>query len=224
MRWFKYSLIFSIVFGLQINVAAGSIAKRDILLHIVSQCADPTTSNYCSRCILPQIEANCDGVSGCKKTSEIWALSGQYVAMRDIKMCGCPKEFIHGLTLPRNTVTGVEDTNRPEGIWQFAWDQGAKRIEPELMALVVNPKSQRSQNQLHIHMVRLDDNARKRFSRYLPVYVNDLEHVWSVAANSAASKGLTDYGVLVAKASKGQYLVITDANSPEANFTKWKCN
>lgn len=174
--------------------------------------------------MLPRREANCGGITECKKTNEVWALNRQYAAIRDIKMCGCPAEFIHGLAIPREVITGVEDLNREEGIWQFAWDNGIERIEAQSLALVVNPKSQRTQNQLHVHILRLDQNARARFEQYDPVYVDNLERVWLVAAKAANSKGLNDYGVLVAKDLKGKFLVLVSPNSPEAAFTIWKCS
>jgi len=208
----------------QTQAIALPVARSDILLHIVSQCVDPLKENYCSNCMLPRREANCGGISECKKTNEVWTLNTQYVAIRDIKMCGCPVEFIHGLALPRQIITGVEDLNREEGIWQFAWDVGIERIETESLALVVNPKSQRSQNQLHLHVLKLDQNARTRFEQYAPVYVDTLEDVWLVADKVAKTKGLNDYGVLVAKALEGKYLVLVSPDSPEAAFTIWKCD
>ena len=201
-----------------------NVAKSDILLHIVSQCVDPTTVNYCSNCMLPRVDAKCSDISECKKTNEVWALSTRYAAIRDIKMCGCPTEFIHGLAMPRKVVTGVEDPNREEDIWQFAWDVGIERIEAESLALVVNPPSQRTQNQLHVHMLKLDQNARTRFDQYSTTYVDNLQSVWFVAENLAKIKGMNDYGVLVAKALDGKYLVLVSLYSPEAAFTIWKCN
>ena len=41
-------------------------------------------------------------------------------------MCGCSKDFIHGLAMPRSEVTGIEDIRRREEIWQFAWDTSKK--------------------------------------------------------------------------------------------------
>jgi CDP-diacylglycerol pyrophosphatase len=172
--------------------------------------------------MLPRRDANC-GVSECKKTNEVWALNTLYAAIRDIKMCGCPAEFVHGLAMPRKVVTGVEDPNREEGIWQFAWDVAMQRIEPQSIALAINPKSQRTQNQLHIHLVRLDKNARTHLSQHLPVQVNNLESIWATAANAARAKGLDDYGVLVAQSSSSGYMVVVTPNSPEAAFTIWKC-
>jgi CDP-diacylglycerol pyrophosphatase len=126
--------------------------------------------------------------------------------------------------MPRKVVTGVEDPNREEDIWQFAWDVGIERIEAESLALVVNPPSQRTQNQLHVHMLKLDQNARTRFDQYSTTYVDNLQSVWFVAENLAKTKGMNDYGVLVAKALDGKYLVLVSLYSPEAAFTIWKCN
>ena len=220
--WPKVALVLTVSIGASSQAFALTVARSDILLHIVSQCVDPSKANYCSQCMLPRRDANC-GVSECKKTNEVWALNTQYAAIRDIKMCGCPAEFIHGLAMPREVITGVEDLNRQEGIWQFAWDIATERIELDSIALVVNPKSQRTQNQLHIHLVRLDENARTHLSQYLPVQVNNLESIWATAANAARAKGLDDYGVLVAQSSSSGYMVVVTPNSPEAAFTIWKC-
>ena len=220
--WPKVALALTVSIGASPQAFALTVARSDILLHIVSQCVDPSKANYCSQCMLPRRDANC-GVSECKKTNEVWALNTQYAAIRDIKMCGCPAEFVHGLAMPREVVTGVEDPNREEGIWQFAWDVAMQRIEPQSIALAINPKSQRTQNQLHIHLVRLDKNARTHLSQYLPVQVNNLEGIWATAANAARAKGLDDYGVLVAQSSSSGYMVVVTPNSPEAAFTIWKC-
>ena len=220
--WPKVALALTVSIGALPQAFALTVARSDILLHIVSQCVDPSKANYCSQCMLPRRDANC-GVSECKKTNEVWALNTQYAAIRDIKMCGCPAEFVHGLAMPREVVTGVEDPNREEGIWQFAWDVAMQRIEPQSIALAINPKSQRTQNQLHIHLVRLDKNARTHLSQHLPVQVNNLESIWATAANAARANGLDDYGVLVAQSSASGYMVIVTPNSPEAAFTIWKC-
>ena len=220
--WPKVALALTVSIGASSQAFALTVARNDILLHIVSQCVDPSKANYCSQCMLPRRDANC-GVSECKKTNEVWALNTQYAAIRDIKMCGCPAEFIHGLAMPREVITGVEDLNRQEGIWQFAWDVATERIELDSIALVVNPKSQRTQNQLHIHLARLDKNARTHLSQYLPVQVNNLESIWATAANAARAKGLDDYGVLVAQSSSSGYMVVVTPNSPEVAFTIWKC-
>jgi len=221
--WPKVALALTVSIGASSQAFALTVARNDILLHIVSQCVDPSKANYCSQCMLPRRDANC-GVSECKKTNEVWALNTQYAAIRDIKMCGCPAEFIHGLAMPREVITGVEDLNRQEGIWQFAWDVATERIELDSIALVVNPKSQRTQNQLHIHLVRLDKNARFNLPQHSPVYVDSLEYIWAVAEQNALAKDLNDYGVLVAQLSPSKYMVVVTPGSPEAAFTQWSCN
>jgi CDP-diacylglycerol pyrophosphatase len=139
-------------------------------------------------------------------------------------MCGCPSGFIHGLAMPRETVTGVEDPLRPEEIWPFAWSVGVERIEESSLALVVNPKSQRTQNQLHVHILRLNQDARQKFTAYGFAIVDDLNHVWKVTERVAISSGLSDYGVLVSRYSNNQFIVIVSKDSPEALFTRWTCN
>jgi len=210
--------------GASPQAMALNVAKSDILLHIASQCVDPSKKNYCAQCMLPRVDAHCNDVTDCKKTNEVWALNTQYAAIRDIKMCGCPVDFVHGLAMPRDVVTGVEDLNRQEDIWQFAWDVALERIEPQSIALAINPKSQRTQNQLHIHLVKLDKNARSNFSQYSPVYVDNLKHIWATAEKDAKAKGFNDYGVLLAQSDPGQYVLVITPNSPEAAFTQWSCN
>jgi CDP-diacylglycerol pyrophosphatase len=222
--WLEILFALAVTIGVAPKAVALSVAKSDILLHIASQCVDLSRENYCSQCMLPRRDAFCGIVNECKKTNEVWALNRQYVAIRDIKMCGCPVDFVHGLTMPRDIVTGVEDVNRQEGIWQFSWDVAIERMEPDSIALVVNPKSQRTQNQLHIHLVRLDKNARINLSQHSPVYVDSLEYIWAVAEQNALAKDLNDYGVLVAQLSPSKYMVVVTPGSPEAAFTQWSCN
>lgn len=219
----KFLFLLTAAIGISSQAIASNIARSDILLHIVSQCVDPSAINYCANCMLPRADARCNNISECKQTNEVWRLSTRYAAIRDIKMCGCPSDFIHGLAMPRKVFTGVEDPNREENIWQFAWDVGIERIEAESLALVVNPPSQRTQNQLHLHILRLDQNARTRFEQYSTVHVDNLEGVWFAAEKVAKSKGLIDYGVLLAKARDGKYLILVSPNSPEADFTVWAC-
>jgi CDP-diacylglycerol pyrophosphatase len=135
-------------------------------------------------------------------------------------MCSCPSDFVHGLVLPRKPVTGVEDPNRPDGIWQIAWDVGTTKINDNTLALVVNPKSHRSQDQLHVHIVQLKPDARSQMSG---TTIINLDSVWGTAAQLAEVKGLSDYGVLVAQNPQGGYLVVIDTESPEYKFTVATC-
>ena len=200
-----------------------AIERSDILLDIVSHCVNPAPANYCSQCRAPRNDAACGATLECKKSTEVWALNASYTAIRDLKMCGCPASFVHGLALPLATVRGVEDPARPDGIWQFSWDVAVGRMETESIALVVNPQFHRSQNQLHVHLLRLGKDARQQLDKHAPVYVGRLDQVWASAAQSAAAKGLSDYGVLVAQQSQNDYLVVVTAESPEDAFTQARC-
>ena len=194
--------------------------SRDILWRIVFQCLDASVPEYCTTCGSP-IEGTCGEARGCKATIDVWAKTADYVAMRDIKMCGCPAEFVHGLALPRARVTGVEDARRPAGIWPFAWQTARSRIADEQqIALVVNPPGlARTQDQLHVHLVRLSPGARARLVADAPARASDLDRVWEVAARHAAAKSLASHGVLVTRddAANG-FLVLARGESPEAQF------
>lgn len=200
------------------------ISRSDILLNIATQCINPKTQNYCNQCVSPRIDSSCGNPQDCKNTTEVWSENEQFVSIRDIKMCGCSKDFIHGLTMPRSEVTGIEDIRRQEEIWQFAWETSKKIIEPDLIALVVNPKSHRSQNQLHVHLVRIDPKVKNKFNAYIFTYVKNLDHVWETAGKLAAKNSLIDYGILVTRATSNQFTVLITPNSPESEFTIWKCN
>lgn len=199
--------------------------SRDILWNLVSECVDPGAASYCATCRAP-IEGTCGGDRGCRKSLDVWARTPEFVAIRDIKMCGCPDAFVHGLALPRTRVTGVEDPKRPEGIWRFAWDTARARIaDDRQIALVVNPPGlQRTQDQLHVHLVRLLPTARAEVERSSPTTIQSLDQVWDAAARQAAAKKLSDYGVLVARADAGDgFLVLAEPGSPEDRFTAATC-
>ncbi|QDD10716.1 CDP-diacylglycerol diphosphatase [Candidatus Methylopumilus planktonicus] len=200
------------------------ISRSDILLNIATQCINPKTQNYCNQCVSPRIDSSCGNPQDCKNTTEIWSENEQFVSIRDIKMCGCSKDFIHGLTMPRSEVTGIEDIRRQEEIWQFAWETSKKIIEPNLIALAVNPKTHRSQNQLHVHLVRIDPKVKNKFNAYIFTYVKNLDHVWETAEKLAAKNSLIDYGILVTRATSNRFTVLITPNSPESEFTIWKCN
>ncbi len=197
--------------------------RSGVLLEIVSKCIDTSVSNYCSVCMSPRADANCQVEPQCTKSTELWSVTDDYVAMRDVKMCSCPANFVHGLALPRYPVTGVEDPKRPDGIWRFAWSVALSRIEPQSIALVVNPQFRRSQNQLHVHLLRLKDEAHSIPNSFLAGHVKNLDEVWSVAEKGARVQGLSDYGVLVKADDLGQFAVYIASESPEALFTQATC-
>ena len=197
--------------------------NSDILLDIVQHCVDPKLENYCTKCRAPMAEVACSPETSCRKTTEIWSINTDYVAIRDIKMCGCPASFVHGLVMPLQVITGVEDPLRPEGIWQYAWDVASQRIEADAIALVVNPQNFRSQNQLHVHLLRLKPEARTQFKTMATGTSPELMRIWQLAAALAKQQNLPDYGVLVTQAESGGFKVVVTAISPEHVFTQYVC-
>ena len=220
----RLALLGFFVCGSLLEVPVYALDRSNILLDIVTHCVNTASANYCSACRVPRSDAQCGAPQECQKNTEVWALSDHYTVIRDIKMCGCPGSFVHGLALPIYPVTGVEDPKRPEGIWQFAWDAGVRRIAPETLALVVNPRLRRSQNQLHVHIVRLAPEASQRLDQENPSYVRTLDDIWATAARDAAAKGLDDYGVLVKQGPVGGFWVAVTSYSPESAFTQWRCD
>lgn len=202
--------------------AAGQ-PSRDILGRIVAHCLDLSVPDYCVRCPAP-LRGQCALDDDCRRTAEVWAQTDEYVVIRDIKMCGCPADFVHGLAMPRAPVSGVEDPKRPAALWPFAWAVARQRIPEEMeIGLAVNPDHLRSQDYLHIHLVRLRQDARTRLASRNPLRVERLEEVWDAAARHAAALGLRSYGVIVARAPDGNFLVAADDRSTEREFTQYVC-
>lgn len=202
-------------------IAAGG--SRDVLLELVTTCINMALPDYCSRCRIPRIDAACGAMPACRQSTEIWALDSRHVALRDRKMCDCPAGFVHGLAIPLDPVRGVEDPVRPDGIWQFAWDVARARIAPDEIALVVNPVHARSQDQLHVHLVRLRPDMAAEVTARTVARIEDLAEVWRVAAHAAAERDLQDYGVLVARHPEGGFRVVVMADTPEKALTEWQC-
>jgi len=199
-------------------------ASREALWSVINNCLDISALDYCKVCKFPRRESRCKEEFRCEAQLEVWSESSNYIAMKDRKMCGCTEEFVHGLALPRAQVTGVEDPKRPSGIWKFAWNVALKRISSEnTIALVVNPAQHRSQDQLHVHMVRLKDNARKSFSKLSIARTESLDRVWEIAREKAIDLKLEDYGILVTTHTDGGFVVLVDQESPEYKFTEATC-
>ncbi len=125
--------------------------------------------------------------------------------------------------MPLQVITGVEDPLRPEGIWQYAWDEATLRMEAEAIALVVNPQNFRSQNQLHVHLVRLKPQARAEFKSMATGTSSNLLSVWKIAAELAKQQNLPDYGVLVSTEESGGFKVVVTTVSPGHLFTQYVC-
>lgn len=189
---------------------------------IVLDCLDASVADYCARCPTP-LEGKC-GVTSCWIGTDVWAETPDFVAIRDRKMCHCPPGFVHGLAIPRSIVTGVEDPHRPDGIWPFAWQVALERIRaPAEIALVVNPPFQRTQNQLHVHIVRLLKDGREQIDARWPVRVDKLDDAWRAAAMHAKGMGYRSYGVAVVQADGGGFFVVSTDVSPEFAFTQSRC-
>lgn len=211
---------------------------RDVLWKIVANCLDGDSgADYCRDCPapLPSRLAQCVDTSGldpktiCRETTEVWDQTADFVALRDQKMCGCPDGFVHGLALPLLKVTGVEDPSKPAGLWRFAWDEAVKKIgaqDKDAILLAANPRAQRTQDQLHIHLARLAEGARQRIMALRPLRIEDLSDVWATAARHAAAAGLAQdgYGVAVVYDSAADdFLVATSADNMEKAFSAFSC-
>jgi CDP-diacylglycerol pyrophosphatase len=202
---------------------AATGSPRDILLDIVSACMDRGARDYCTHCRSPRTDSTCAGAAECRRSTEVYGLDERFVAMRDIKMCGCPGGFFHGLVLPRFPVRGVEDAARPDDIWDFAWKLAVLRLRGDEAALVVNPARRRTQDQLHVHIVKLKDSVAGLLALNAAGTVATLGEVWGTAAQAAVARGLADYGVLVRQGTDGRFEVVITIESPEDLFTVWKC-
>jgi CDP-diacylglycerol pyrophosphatase len=156
-------------------------------------------------------------------TTEVWEKSDDYVVIRDRKMCGCPVGFVHGLALPLKRVTGVEDKDRPLGIWRFAWEVAEKRMKASEIALVVNEKACRSQDQLHVHIVKLNSEGNKSFGDTNAAPVANLDQVWSKAEELAKNGEMKSYSVLVKRGGMG-FVVVVDDSCLEERYTEYVCD
>ncbi|MEK0420173.1 MAG: hypothetical protein RLZZ161_24, partial [Bacteroidota bacterium] len=220
-KLFFYSIVFVLFFVSW--TLCHAVERSDILLDIVQTCVDQTPANYCRQCRAPRSDSICNATTTCQTSTEVWSESVDFVAIRDIKMCGCPTNFVHGLVLPKSVVTGIEDPNRPIGIWQFSWDVASQRIPENEIALAVNSKSKRTQNQLHVHLVRLKEGLNPELDSSWVGELQNLQLVWEFARQAALTKHMSEYGVLVARSPNGGFRVAITQESPEGQFTQAFC-
>ena len=197
--------------------------NRDFLWNVVANCLDPGIPGYDKICSTPITTS----AAACRKTLEVWDKNPEFVFFRDIKMCDClsDKTFVHGIVLPRSRVTGSEDPNRPAGIWRYAWDNAVKRVGNEAdIALVVNPPGTgRSQDQLHVHVVRLNGAGRELIASPRATGVGNPDEIWEKADQLAREKGLAYYGVLVARNPAGGFMLFVNDRNLEYDYTVAKC-
>jgi CDP-diacylglycerol pyrophosphatase len=214
---------------------AGCAASRDhpgtgpsALWTIVSRCVDRQTAAYCS---CPPFELSCCGNPSTPDADVVWARTADFVVIRDLRMCGCPPGFVSGLAMPVTRVSGIEDPRRPEGIWPFAWEAARARIPDErAIGLVLNPPDARTQNQMHVHLLRLRAEVRPWLDGEAPappgvqvIPVQDLGAVFAAVQARVGADHMRDTGVLVARGRRGGWrAVLTDRTSPQA-FTLNRC-
>jgi CDP-diacylglycerol pyrophosphatase len=228
MRWHVAALAAAIA-------VAGCPASRDhpgtrpdALWTIVSRCVDRQTAAYCS---CPPFELSCCGNQSTPDTDVVWARTADFVVIRDLRMCGCAPDFVSALAMPLIRITGIEDPRRPEGIWPFAWSVARTHIPDELaIGLVLNPPTARTQNQMHVHLLRLQPGVRPWIDGDAPappgvqvVAVPDLDAVFAAVQARVGAEHMRDTGVLVARARRGGWrAVFTDRTSPQV-FTVNRC-
>jgi len=201
------------------------------LWDIVSTCVDREgTTPGPKACECDAFYFSCCGDRTTPNATVVWAKTAQFVAIRDLNMCGCDADFVAGLALPRTRVTGIEDPARPEGIWHFAWEVARDRIPDEReIGLAINPIQARSQNQMHVHILRLKPGVRSSLAAAqargtmvepagtVVLHLANLDAVFADTVAQVGAAHLGDHGILIALARDGGFLAaITDRRSPRA--------
>lgn len=212
------------------TTARAQVTNPDALWDIVSTCVDDETSNYCA---CPAFARSCCGNAATPDADVVWARTDDLVAIRDMLMCGCKPPFVAGLALPRIRISGIGDPKRPEGIWPFAWSVAKARIRDErAIGLAINPRDVRTQNQMHVHLLRirpevrawleLDPPAPPQGAIALPLA--NLDGVFAAVEQKVGTARMEDSGILVVRQREGGWLaVITNRTSPQL-FTVNDCS
>jgi len=206
--------------------------KTDALWNLISLCINQSESKYC---LCSTMIKTCCNDPDTPDEDVVWSLDKDFLVIRDIRQCGCPKGFVTAITMPRMKVTGIEDPKRPEGIWLFAWDT-ASRVIPDHgeIGLTINPQGRRSQNQMHVHIQRIKPETRKWFDdpamrrqaseKYKLIFIDldDLGGVFKAVGEKVGISRMKDTGVLIVKSTNtGFQAMITFDKSPEAFVEKF---
>jgi len=209
---------------------AGTQHSRDRLWTLIQSCLVPGGNHNTDTCQAPRADGIGNLDPRCMTTTQVWAQSQQYVAIRDERMCNCPAGFVHGLAIPFARISGIEADNLPEGIWKFAWDAARGQIaDAAAIALVVSPPLQRTQDQLHIHLVRRRAGACATFPADALVSTTSLNHIWRIVQRRAKRGHFTNYSVLVTKCAKDRFTVVVEEvpkgsrKTPEGQYTEHDC-
>ena len=177
--------------------------------------------------------------NNCRKTTYAWPgyPTERVVVINDIKMCiregdSDDPTFVHGLVMPMESVTGIEDDKlyAPDAamneLWQVAWTEATKRLDEQEITLVVNPPTNRGQNHLHIHIARR--NGTSLSPDAVVLNLPDLHDVWNRAQAEAQRHAFAcrNYGVMVFKTDTSFGLLLEPADpirdvNPEGKYTKY---
>jgi CDP-diacylglycerol pyrophosphatase len=196
---------------------------------IVSSCVDRESHAYCG---CSAFALSCCKDPSTPDTDVVWARTKQFVAIRDMKMCGCPAGFVAGLALPRTRVTGIEDPRRPEGIWPFAWEVARIHIPDERqIGLAINPQDARTENQMHVHLLRLRPEARAWLDSSdtpgpagtIVLTLPALDGVFAAVEARVGADRMGNTGVLVARGRSGGWVVVITARTSPQAFTVNRC-
>ena len=214
-----------------------------VLWEIAANCVEPRPSAAW------QVPIGCEGQLPAPErlcpTIRLQAAASHVITFNDSKMNRCPGHLVHTLTIPREPVCGDDDPDRftqAEDGFQTAWSVGERLIaEQDRIALVVNSAAQRSQNQLHIHTVRLRPGARQQLES-LPVkprHIDDLAQAWAALQSHAEESGFGGlYGAVVIRDtnapgwlaaavdghSEPDPVTTEDRNAPEQKYSCWACD
>jgi hypothetical protein len=132
--------------------------------HLDTHCADPVNLQS-TACSLWRTVVGCIGASAKCSTDETFIKhvgqdERQHTLFNpDQKSCTTAKGPGHWIIVPTGLVTGIEDTKHRDSLaWTWAWAEAeTAKIPHQDIALAINPITERSQHQLHIHIGKIKD-------------------------------------------------------------------